>query len=219
MKKEILLILLFILNTTGGFSQKEPMETDIEEIKAKGREAIVQMAFDQIKEKKPEWEILPQDYEITVWANKKEVIVKFRRLIRYVPKGKHYTYNFSIVIFSKEAPFFNTWYKNNFFVPTQEQKDTIAYLTELIGLPYQHMDNSISEDEENYYVSMTSKTAFSHHIINKKTGERLEPLEGTYAVLPPPNYNPLDPESNEKEGDPLFPEPIAEKDPLKEIVD
>lgn len=141
MKKEILLILLFILNTTGGFSQKEPMETDIEEIKAKGREAIVQMAFDQIKEKKPEWEILPQDYEITVWANKKEVIVKFRRLIRYVPKGKHYTYNFSIVIFSKEAPFFNTWYKNNFFVPTQEQKDTIAYLTELIGLPYQHMDN------------------------------------------------------------------------------
>lgn len=185
MKYKFLLFLLFILNISAGFSQERGMEDEIEKIKAKGKEAIVQIAFDIIKQKKPALEILPEDYEITAWADRKEVIVKFRRLIRYVPKNTHYEYDLSVEIITKMVSPFDVWhYKADFFIPTQEQRETIAYLKDLIGLPYRYMNNNISEDDEYYIVSCTSETAFSHQYINKKTGEQLAPLEGTYAVLP-----------------------------------
>jgi len=60
----------------------------------------------------------------------------------------------------------------------------IDYLKRLLNLPLPNMDHEVSENEENYYVSATSKTAFIHFIINKKTGQQMEPLRGTYLVTP-----------------------------------
>lgn len=168
------------------------MMNEIENIKAKGKEAIVEMAFDILKERKPELEVLPVDYEITAWSSETEVIVKFRRLIRYSSADKHCTHDLSVEILSKTIAPFDIWsYNDDFFVPTKEQKETINYLKELIGLPYPHMDNVVGENDEYYTVSCTSKTAFSHHYINKKTGQRLHPLEGTYAVFSEGELEPL----------------------------
>lgn len=174
-------------NFSVGFPQHQTMKTTIAEIVSQGKEAIVQMAFATIEEKMPSLIILPEAYEITVWSNEKEVEVRLKRRIRYKQENVHHTYDLSVEVLSKKIAPFDTWGVNaNFFVPNQLQKETIAYLTRLMDLPIPGMVNEIYEDEENYYVTFYSKGGHSIHIINKETGERLQPLDITYAVMPPP---------------------------------
>lgn len=144
------------------------------------------MAWTIIEEKLPSHEMPPEDYAITVWANEKEVEVRFERLIRYKQEGIHYRYDLSVAVFSKKISPFDDWgIRANFFVPNPAQKETIAYLTKLMDLPIRGKENEIYEDEKNYYVTFYSKGGHSMHIINKETGERLEPLDITYAAMPP----------------------------------
>jgi hypothetical protein len=138
-----------------------------------------------IRSRFPDLEIKPEEFEITVWSNKKEVVVKYRRLIRYVVKDSNLYYDISVNIVSGEiAPFDGILYSGNFFIPTENQKKVIGYLKERLNLPLPNMDNEVSENDENYYVSATSNTAFIHLIVNKKTGRQTEPLQGTYHVAP-----------------------------------
>ncbi len=168
------------------------MRNRIENIKAKGKEAIVEMALAILSKKKPELEVLPVDYEITAWSCETDIVVKFRRLIRYSSADKHYTYDLSVEVLStKITPFDNRSYSDNFFVPTKEQKETINFLKALVGLPYPNMDNVVGENDEYYIANCTSKTAFSHHYINKRTRQRLQPLKGTFAVFPEGELEPL----------------------------
>lgn len=166
-------------------SMGETMENDIDKLVARGKPALIQMAWKLVMDKQLEFHISPEDYEPSVWVNKHEVQVKFRRLIRYIPASTHLEYDISVALVSKKISPFDDWfYRNNFFVPDKEQRQTISYLKELLGLPYSYMNHDISEDDENYYVNTNSKTAFCHYIVNKKSGKPLEPLQGTYAVLP-----------------------------------
>src|SRR5690606_17345469 len=122
-------------------------KTEIEKIKSQGKEAIIQMAFAILEEKLPSLEVLPEDYEITVWANQKEVLVKFRKLIRYQQKDTYYRHDLSVEIISERIEPFDLWgSQTNFFVPTQEQKKTIAYLTKQMNLPVRNKRNEIYED-------------------------------------------------------------------------
>ena len=169
----------------------------IDSIKSQGKGTIIAMAYDLLAAKQPALKIDPNDYEVTVWANSTEIQVRFRRLIRYVSKDQWAEYDITVNLIRNEILPFDDWFrKDKFFEPDDAQQQVIAYLKELLNLPYPHMENNISEDEENYYVDLTSKTAFSHQIISKATGERLAPLEGTYAVMPdtiPPSYVEADP--------------------------
>lgn len=162
------------------------MKASIHQIVSQGKEAIIQMALAIIEEKLPTHEIPPEDYAITVWTNGKEVEVRFYRLIRYKQKGTHHRYDIAVAVLTKRIYPFDDWGERaDFFVPTPAQQETIDYLTKLMGLPVRGMENEIYEDEENYYVTFYSKGGHSTHIINKETGERLQPLDITYAILPP----------------------------------
>lgn len=186
MRKTILLLLLFILDFAAGYPKSKPMKIEIEKIKAPGKETIILMALAIIEEKLPSLAILPEDYAITVWANEKEVKVKFKRLIRYKQKDVYYRYDLSVEVLSKKISPFDDWgVRTNFFVPNRAQKETIAYLKNLMGLPIPGMENVIYEDEKDYYITLYSKGGHSTYIINKETGEHLEPLNITYAAMPP----------------------------------
>lgn len=184
MKVSVPMLFLGITNTLC-FAQRGSMERDIDKLMSKGKQALVQMAWGLLLDKQKEYQIFPEDYEATIWTNQQEVKVKFRRLIRYIPESKYCEYDISVGLLSKSiSPFDDWYYQNNFFVPDKEQQAVINRLKQLLHLPYPLMNNEISEDDENYYVNINSKTAFCHYIVNKKTGEPSEPLEGTYAVLP-----------------------------------
>lgn len=200
-----LLLLLFSCHFSLGYSQYRDMQTAIDQITSQGKEAIVQRAYFIIEEQMPSLVIRPEDYEITVWANEVEVEVRFKRLVRYVQKDTHYRYDLTVAILSKKiAPFDFGGAQANFFIPDQSQKETIAYLTNLMGLPVRGVENEIYEDEENYHITFYSKGGHTTHIIDKKTGERLEPLDITYMVFPSddalvPDLFPSDDQDNWRE--------------------
>lgn len=186
MKKTFLLLMLFTHTFFAGFSQHQTMKTAIEQIICQRKATIIQMAFVIIEEKLPSLVILPEDYEISVWTNGKEVEVRFKRLIRYKQEGIDYRYDLSVEVLNKQISPFDTWgARTNFFVPNQAQKETIAYLTKLMDLPVPGMENEIYEDEEDYHVTFYSKGGHSTYIINKETGEQLAPLDITYVAEPP----------------------------------
>ena len=186
LKNTPLLLFLFTFKFSVSHSQHQDMQTTIDKITSQGKETIVNMANAIIEEKMPSLIIRPEDYEITVWFNEIEVEVRFKRLIKYKQKDVHYRYDLTVEIGRKKIDPFDVWGNNaNFFIPNQHQKETIDYLTKLMGLPARRMENEIYEDEENYHVTFYSKGGHSTHIINKKTGERLQPLDITYTVLPP----------------------------------
>lgn len=186
LKNTPLLLFLFTFKFSVSHSQHQDMQTAIDKITSQGKETIVIMANAIIEEKMPSLIIRPEDYEITVWFNEIEVEVRFKRLIKYKQKDVHYRYDLTVEIVRKKIDPFDVWGNNaNFFIPNQHQKETIDYLTKLMGLPARRMENEIYEDEENYHVTFYSKGGHSTHIINKKTGERLQPLDITYTVLPP----------------------------------
>lgn len=186
LKNTPLLLFLFTFKFSVSHSQHQDMQTAIDKITSQGKETIVIMANAIIEEKMPSLIIRPEDYEITVWSNEVEVEVRFKRLIKYKQKDVHYRYDLTVEIVRKKIDPFDVWGNNaNFFIPNQHQKETIDYLTKLMGLPARRMENEIYEDEENYHVTFYSKGGHSTHIINKKTGERLQPLDITYTVLPP----------------------------------
>ncbi|MBL6446682.1 hypothetical protein JMN32_10190 [Fulvivirga sp. 29W222] len=161
------------------------MEEDINSLLSKGRQVLIQMAWDLVSEKQNEFRILPEDYEASVWSNQQEVRVKFRRLIRYIPESRYLEYDISVCLMSRKVSPFDDWfYQNNFFVPDKEQRKAIIYLKGLLKLPFPFMNHEIYEDDDHYYVNTNNKTAFRHYIVNKKSGELSEPLEGTYLVLP-----------------------------------
>lgn len=186
LKNMPLLLLIFSCHLSIGDSQHLDMKTAVDQITSQGKEAIVQMAYAIMEEQMPSLAIVPEDYEVTVWATEAEVEVRFKRLVRYMQKDTHYQYDLTVSIVSKRIAPFDLWGADaNFFIPDQRQKETIAYLTNLMGLPVRGVDNEIYEDEENYHVTFYSKGGHTTHIINKKTGERLQPLDITYMVFPP----------------------------------
>lgn len=161
------------------------MEDDILKLKRQGKASLVGQAFDILKANQPALEINADDYDITVWANSKEVIVKFRRLIRYVRDSGNWYYDITVNLTTqKVSPWDDILFKDNFFIPTKAEQQVIDHLKEVTLLPYPHMESSISEGDENYYINCTSKTSFRHYFINKATGEESGILEGSYAVLP-----------------------------------
>ena len=67
------------------------MRNEITRIKAFGKNAIIEIAIDIIEKKYPALILYLNDFEITIWANKKEILVRFKRLIKYFPLNKKQT--------------------------------------------------------------------------------------------------------------------------------
>jgi hypothetical protein len=202
MNKKIGYILLFlILKTIFSFSQNQIMNNDTKEIILQGKDAIIAYAFTIIKEKMPTLEVNPKNYEITVWANKKEALVKFRRRIKYYPKNnpEGITYDFSVNIITQEI---DIWSIDDFFIPTKQDLKNIEFVKKHAPLPSSdQFEISIRETKDQFQISCTNKVAFGKYFIDKQTGKELPSIQGSYIPAPKPLSKKI------------------EKDPLKEIFD
>ncbi len=205
MNKKIGYILLFlILKTTLSFSQNQTMDSTTKQIILQGKKAIVAYAFTILKEKAPTLKINPKDYEITVWANKTNTFVKFRRRIKYYPKNKQekVVYDFSVNIITQET---GIWSIDDFYTPTKQDLKNIEFVKKHAPLPSSdQFEIRISETKDQFQISCTNKVAFGKYFIDKQTGKELPSIQGSYIPMPKPNAT-------------LSGE--IEEDPLKEIFD
>ncbi len=188
MNKKIGYILLFLtLKTTLSFSQNQTMDNTTKQIILKGKKTIVAHAFTIIKEKVPTLEINSKDYEITVWANKKEALVKFRRRIKYYPKNKQerIVYDFSVNIITQKT---DIWSIDDFYTPTKQDLKNIEFVKKHAPLPSSdQFEIRINETKDQFQISCTNKVAFGKYFIDKQTGKELPSIQGSYIPMPKPN--------------------------------
>ena len=188
MNKKLGNILFFlILKTILSFSQNKTMDNTIKEKILQGKEAMISYAFTIIKEKVPTLDINPKDYEITVWVNKKEALVKFRRRIKYYPKKKQegIIYDFSVNIITQET---DIWSIDDFYKPTKQDIKNIEFVKKHAPLPSSdQFEIRISETKDQFQISCTNKVAFGKYFIDKQTGKELPSIQGSYTPMPSPN--------------------------------
>ena len=162
-------------------------------IKALGKSKIIELAFNLIESKFPGLKIIPEDFEITVWANSKEVIVKFRRRVRYYPMNKKeqdFTYDLSVNLISKEIDPIESWGIDEFYIPTEDDLKNIKFVKESFGFPEQGFNISISEKEDSYYIGVTNKVAYGKYYIDKITGkETTGSIQGSYIPRPQADFD------------------------------
>ena len=184
------LILLFIFNSSSAFSQK-PMENRVEKLKSFGKDSLINLALITLKEKKLTTKISPEDYEITVWANKTEVLVKFRRLIKFIPlnhKIHDFEYNLTVnLITHKIFPFDDWHFMSEFYIPSKEEKEKIKFVKKAYGLPHKGFENAIYEHEDSFKISLDNKVAYGRYSIDKKSGVVTTEIQGSYMPEPPMN--------------------------------
>lgn len=160
-------------------------------IKALGKSKIIELAFNLIESKFPGLKIIPEDFEITVWANSKEVIVKFRRRVRYYPMNKKeqdFTYDLSVNLISKEIDPIESWGIDEFYIPTEDDLKNIKFVKESYGFPQQGFNISIYENEDSYHISVTNEVAYGKYYIDKITGkETIGSIQGSYIPKPFPD--------------------------------
>lgn len=182
-------MLLLILNSLA-FSQKS-MENRVETLKSFGKDSLINLALITLKEKKLPAEISPEDYEITVWANKTEVLVKFRRLIKFIPLNHEiddFEYNLVVnIITHKVSPFDDWFHMGEFYNPSKEEKEKIKFVKKAYGLPHNGFENVVHEYEDLYKISLDNEVAYGRYSIDKKTGAVSIEIQGSYLPAPPPS--------------------------------
>lgn len=164
------------------------MEYTIEQLKIKPKQELIQIALDILKEKQPSLIIDSDDFESTAWGNSKEILVKFKRYIRFIPlKTEPYQYyNITVNLVTKQILPFESGFNFIFYIPSEEDKKKMDFIKEKAGFSKQaDLDITITENEDNYWISKKSKTAFSKFFINKKTGFKSGVMEGSFSVNPP----------------------------------
>ncbi|OEK08134.1 hypothetical protein A8C32_01345 [Flavivirga aquatica] len=186
--KLILIILLLLINSTKVLSQEQIMENKIEKIKALGKDSIVKIAYNILEKKYPTLKINLNNFEITTWSNKKEIVVNFKRHITFIPLGRNssdFNYNFLINMITEDVNTLNYGRISSFYIPTEEEVKKIEFVKKAFNLPRLGFDNEISEETDMYVVRISNDDAFGIYHIDKITGkEILGSIEGSYESPP-----------------------------------
>ena len=179
------------------------MKNKTKKIIALGKASIIETAYNIIEQKLLTIKIIPEDYEITVWANQKELIVKFRRRIRYYPMNKEksgFDYDLSVNLINKEINPIDIWGIEKFYIPTEEDIRNVKFVKESFGFPQQGFDINIHEEKDHYFISLDNEQAYGKYYIDKISGEEKPgSIQGSYIPRPFSDFD------------------EADKDPLKEI--
>jgi hypothetical protein len=187
-----LLILLFYANI---YSQN--MTSIVDEIKAKGKDNAIKMAFNLLEEKQPSILINPKDYDIKVLADSEEVTVLLRRIIKYVPlrfqTENKIKYDIKVNLIRKTISPFDDTFNSIFYIPTNEDLEVIAFVQKNFGIFSPNFETTISEEENDYVIHLENQYSYGKYSINKKTGKEGPALQGSY--LPAPKTL-LKPENN-----------------------
>lgn len=179
------LLLLLVLNTMTALAQNKTT-ANMEELKLKSKPELIQIAFEILKEKQPSVVINADDFESSAWGNSKEIIVKFRRYIRFIPLNadpkEKISYDVTVNLNTNEISPFDDYFKSEFYIETEEDKKAIAFVKEnSIPIP-SDFEITISEKLSSYWINRNSKTTFCHFFIEKKTGVKSGVMEGSFSV-------------------------------------
>ncbi|WP_348800585.1 hypothetical protein [Flavobacterium adhaerens] len=170
---------------TNAFPQSNTMYT-LEELKSKGKDNAIQLALNLIKEKQPSLNISIQDFEIKVLANSKEILVQFRRIIRFVPlqiqKQQHVKYDITVDLIHNTISPFDDIIDSIFYVPTNSDLDAINFLQKKFGKEFSNFEVTILEEENNYLIHLENQHSYGIYTINKITGEKESSLESSYLI-------------------------------------
>ena len=185
MKKTILLLFfnVFLMN-----AQKPLAMTNREELGAKNKAELIQIGLKILKEKQPSLIINSDDFETTAWGNSKEILVKLRRYILFIPlnSAPYQYYDITVNLITKQILPFESGYNFTFYVPTEEDKKKLNFIKEKADLLNpSNSEITITENEDHYWVSKISKTYFSKFFINKKTGFKSGVIQNSYAIFRP----------------------------------
>lgn len=184
-RTNLLLIVILILNIMTALAQNKTTP-NMEELKLKSKQELVQIAFDILKERQPSLVLNSDDFESSAWGNSKEIIVKFRRYIRFIPINAepYQYYDITLNLITKQILPFESGYNFTFYTPTQEDKKKLDFIKEKVDFSnHSSFDITITENEDNYWVSKKSKTSFSKFFIDKKTGFTSGVMDGSYSLL------------------------------------
>ncbi len=164
------------------FAQKR---WEADELKALGREAIIDIAEKEIQKDHPEFskELFGH---IKVLVDEVSVYVSFVMPIRYVPRDSTAYYGVLYGLADPDGPM-SSWnsqsnpkdlYKESdtrFFQPTEESSEAIALVLKALEIQAEdvHWQESVTihEQETTYSVTFNSPATVSDHTVTKGTGE------------------------------------------------
>lgn len=174
-KKKNWLLFIIIINTSVFFGQNKKTENKVAETTKLGKETILKTANTILKNKYPALKINFNDYEITAWYNKNNVIVFYKRNIKFIPFGykkEDFNYSFSVNVINKEILSFDVFGTSKFYIPTKKDIEKINFIKKQITLK-PSFDNEIFEEQDKYIVSTSNDNYFIIYHIDKVTGKEI----------------------------------------------
>lgn len=122
-RKNLILQFVCILNTFISIAQ-HTKAYNMEYLKSKKKQELIQMALLILKEKQPSLVLNPYDFETTAWKNSTGILIKFRRYIRFIPlnAGPNQYYDITINLITKQILPFESGYNFSFYIPSEEDK-------------------------------------------------------------------------------------------------
>ncbi|RJE72019.1 hypothetical protein [Reichenbachiella sp. MSK19-1] len=162
---------------------------EIERITTLGKDSITEIAHGIVRQKYPDLDIILGDFDISVWSNTQEVLVQYKRRIRFVPLGqetRNYTYDFTVHVMPHGISPFDFFGVDDFYLPTSEDREKISFVQNAFGLPRQWFDSEVTEMENKYVVSLSNEVSFGIYEIDKVTGMEIpqSSIEGNWEPEP-----------------------------------
>ncbi|MDO6761437.1 hypothetical protein Q4566_14590 [Tamlana sp. 2_MG-2023] len=191
-------LLLFLLNTIHPIVMAQNSTEASQYYTNLNRAELIQLANDAIALKYPDFKFDTKDYKITAWKNSEKTVVKYKRIIQFIPLGRardNLRYDVEVDLTNQHISPFDTWGMENFYIPTREEQEKINFVVQAFGVERFSHKNSIKEDADMYVIHVSSKAAFGKYFIDKLTGkECMGAIESSYIQKPLiPNLTNVDP--------------------------
>ncbi len=129
---------------------------------------IIKIASSILKEKQPDLKLNLDDFEIMILGNYKDLIVKYRRFIRFKKSNDKTVFDLAINIITKEIFPFNSS-EVPFYIPLSSDKKTINIIQKKIQLDRNpNIEHTILENEDHFWIASISGRDIKKYLINKK---------------------------------------------------
>lgn len=178
------LLQILIFSTCISFAQPTK-KYKMEHLKSNSKEQLIQLALEILKDQQPSVIINPDDFEASAWGNSKEILVKFRRYIRFIPLNAEpfQYYDITVNLITNQILPFESGYNFTFYTPTEADKKKLDFIKSKTDFPKEsNAEITITENEDHYWISKKSKTSLSRFFINKETGFKSGVMEGSFSV-------------------------------------
>ena len=134
---------------------------------------IVEMAYSILKSKQPHLKLNPNDFEIILLGNYKDLVVKFKRHIRYINKKNDSSIKYDLVvnIITKEIfPFESS--EVVFYTSSNADLDAIKFVSDKMSLSLEPgIEHTLVENNNYYWISSFSKKEVKKYFIEKQTNK------------------------------------------------